>query len=186
MFLAHSCTKHRPWLLSFRSEAMPIYKALAKYKQLAIVTELAPVQFVLCCASESSTERVHIPVLMQLWITWCLTAKKFRALATRRCVLSSKQSSKMASTVTQSVTSFASPIRLASTLVHTCGRMIKIYHLSPSLALWGGGLPYCQGSFCGIHLQDCKQRQDGVPRPQLLQAREMEKWVSKELDDKRI
>ena len=31
-------------------------------------------------------------------------------------------------------------------------RMIKMYHLSPSLALWGGGLPYCQGSLCGIHL----------------------------------
>ena len=127
MFLAHSCTKHRPWLLSFRSEATPIYKALAKYKQLAIVTELALGQFVLSCASESSTERIHIPVLMQLWIvTWCLTAKKFRALATRRCVLSAKQSSKMASTVTQSVTSFASPIWFASALVHTCGRVINI------------------------------------------------------------
>ena len=127
MFLAHSCTKHRPWLLSFRSEATPIYKALAKYKQLAIVTELALGQFVLCCASESSTERVLIPALMQLWIvTWCLTAKKFRALATRRCVLSSKQSSKMASTVTQSVTSFASPIRFASTHMWKSDKNISI------------------------------------------------------------
>ena len=33
----------------------------------------------------------------------------------------------MASTVTQSVTSFASPIWFASALVHTCGRVINIY-----------------------------------------------------------